>query len=192
MAVKCEKSPHDCFLYVGGLGKEWTTSKGVLVNHNPQWVKKVSPSGRVEHIDWTLNYDRVRRHGGFLFPGYMIFESAAWDVIQEKWTFLPRRASKEPYDELLDEKRATNLLITADESFDQVFYKKVGEVMPVRGYSSFKFVPNTRNKLIVALKTEEDAGKTRSFVTLFDVNGSILVKDMLISDSLKYEGIEFV
>lgn len=26
-------------LYVGGLGKEWTTAKGVLVNRFPQWIK---------------------------------------------------------------------------------------------------------------------------------------------------------
>lgn len=26
-------------LWVGGLGKEWTTTEGVFVNHNPMWVK---------------------------------------------------------------------------------------------------------------------------------------------------------
>ncbi len=26
-------------LYVGGLGKEWTTTEGVFVNHNPMWIK---------------------------------------------------------------------------------------------------------------------------------------------------------
>ena len=40
MTVKDEK------LFIGGLGKEWTTSKGVMVNHNPQWVKVVGHLGK--------------------------------------------------------------------------------------------------------------------------------------------------
>ena len=194
MTVRCRNQiKHlDCHLYVGGLGKEWTTSKGALVNHNPQWIKMVSVSGEVKHVDWTENYDKIRMEGGYLFPGYMIFESGVWNEIEKRWMFLPRRASKDSYDELLDEKRATNLLITVDESFNEVTYKKIGELMPLRGYSSFKFVPNTNNRVVIALKTEEDSGQTRSFVTLFDLNGNILVKDKLISDTMKYEGIEFV
>ena len=33
MAVKDEK------LYIGGLGKEWTTPDGTVLHSNPQWVK---------------------------------------------------------------------------------------------------------------------------------------------------------
>ena len=33
----------DQHLYVGGLGKEWTTSEGQLVNFNPMWIKRISP-----------------------------------------------------------------------------------------------------------------------------------------------------
>jgi soluble calcium-activated nucleotidase 1 len=123
----------------------------------------------------------------------MIFESCVWNNLDKKWYFLPRRASKESYDEDLDEKRGTNLLITADVDFKNVIYKEIGQVIPVRGYSSFKFVPGTNNRLIIALKSEEEDGKTRTYVTLFDkLEGIILVKDQLISKSLKYEGIEFV
>lgn len=28
-------------LYVGGLGKEWTTTEGVFVNYNPMWIKVI-------------------------------------------------------------------------------------------------------------------------------------------------------
>lgn len=186
MAVKDHK------LYVGGLGKEWTTSKGVLVNHNPQWIKIIGHLGDIAHVDWTDKYNALRAKGGYLFPGYMIFESANWSPTDHKWYFLPRRASREAYDEKEDEKRATNLMLKADDEFATVDYHTIGEIVPVRGYSSFKFVPGTDNRLIVALKSEEDDGHTRTYVTLFDVNGFILVKDKLISDKLKYEGIEFV
>jgi soluble calcium-activated nucleotidase 1 len=186
MAVKNEK------LYVGGLGKEWTTSKGVFVNNNPQWVKVVGHLGDVSHLDWGKNYNEMRAVGGYNFPGYMIFESSAWNVDEKKWYFLPRRASKESYDEKLDERRATNLMITADENFEKVSYKTIGTINPVRGYSSFKFVPNTNGKFIIALKSEEDSGETRTYVTVFNTNGYILVKDAIISDKFKYEGIEFI
>lgn len=186
MTVKEQK------LFVGGLGKEWTTSKGVLVNHNPQWIKVVGHVGDVSHLDWKENYNKIRALGNYNYPGYMIFESAAWSEMEKKWYFLPRRASQESYDETLDEKRATNLMISASENFEDIAYKPIGNIIPVRGYSSFKFVPNTNEHLILALKSEEDSGKTRTYVTVFDKNGFILVNDQLISDQLKYEGIEFI
>lgn len=187
MTVKDEK------LFVGGMGKEWTTAKGVLVNHNPQWVKVVGHLGDVSHIDWRDNYESIRKVGGFTYPGYMIFESCVWNEKEKKWYFLPRRASQERYDEELDEKRATNLLVIADEDFQNVKYKQIGEVVPVRGYSSFKFVPHTNKRLIIALKSEEDEGNTKTYITLFDrLDGNIIIKDQIISSSLKYEGIEFI
>jgi soluble calcium-activated nucleotidase 1 len=186
MAVKDQK------LYVGGLGKEWTTAKGVYVNNNPQWVKVVGHLGDVTHLDWGYAYNAMRTLLGFGFPGYMIFESGVWNNAEKRWYFLPRRASKESYDEKLDERRATNHMVWSDEKFENIAYKTVGTVMPVRGYSSFKFVPNTNEKFIVALKTEEDSGETRSYVTVFNTNGYILVKDTIISDKFKFEGIEFV
>lgn len=186
MAVKDQK------LFVGGLGKEWTTSKGVLVNRNPQWIKVIGHLGDVTHVDWSGSYNKIRSEGGYLYPGYMIFESCAWSNLAKKWYFLPRRACKDAYDEKLDEQRATNLMISADENFETVTYQPIGSIIPVRGYSSFKFVPNTNERLIIALKSEEDSGQTRTYVTLFDKSGFILIKDKLISDKLKYEGIEFV
>ena len=67
---KCEwatvKNEH---LYVGGLGKEWTTTTGEVVNLNPQWVKAVSPSGEVQHIDWHLNYNALRKVVDMELPG---------------------------------------------------------------------------------------------------------------------------
>jgi soluble calcium-activated nucleotidase 1 len=94
MAVKDRK------LYVGGLGKEWTTAKGILVNHNPQWIKIIGHLGDIAHVDWTEKYNALRSKGGFTFPGYMIFESAAWSMHEQKWYFLPRRASKEGKNDL--------------------------------------------------------------------------------------------
>jgi soluble calcium-activated nucleotidase 1 len=56
-------------LFVGGLGKEWTTNSGEAVNTHPQWVKTVSPTGEVEHHNWYQKYLSVRRVLGIEFPG---------------------------------------------------------------------------------------------------------------------------
>jgi soluble calcium-activated nucleotidase 1 len=60
-----------------------------------------------------------------------------------------------------------------------------------KGYSSFKFIPGTEDRIIVALKSEEVSGKVASYVTVFTLDGKILLKDIKIGN-VKYEGIEFV
>ena len=67
---KCEwATVKDKRLYVGGLGKEWTTTDGEVVNLDPQWVKTISPSGEVEHMDWHHNYNAMRKVTGMELPG---------------------------------------------------------------------------------------------------------------------------
>ena len=67
MAVK------DRALYIGGLGKEWTTTTGVVQNLNPQFVKTIGYHGDVLHHDWHEHYDALRAKGGFQAPGENIF-----------------------------------------------------------------------------------------------------------------------
>ena len=59
----------DKALWIGGLGKEWTTIQGVVQNLNPQFVKSIGYHGDVMHVDWHENYDALRKVGGFLPPG---------------------------------------------------------------------------------------------------------------------------
>ncbi|XP_059168964.1 soluble calcium-activated nucleotidase 1-like [Physella acuta] len=189
---KCEwATVKDQRLYVGGLGKEWTTETGEVVNLNPQWVKSIGISGDVEHMDWHDKYDALRAKTGTLLPGYIIHESGVWSDVHKKWFFLPRRASTESYDEKQDERRATNLLFVVDEHFEDIRVEKIGMINPTHGFSSFKFIPGTGDNIIVALKSEEDNGKIASYILAFDLNGNILMPEMKIGD-VKYEGIEFV
>lgn len=67
---KCEwATVKDDRMYVGGLGKEWTTAEGEVVNLNPQWVKSIGSSGDVQHHDWSSNYNALRRKTGTYLPG---------------------------------------------------------------------------------------------------------------------------
>lgn len=56
-------------LYVGGLGKEWTTTTGEFINDNPQWIKVVGYRGDVEHENWVPRYNALRSAAGIQPPG---------------------------------------------------------------------------------------------------------------------------
>ena len=56
-------------LFIGGLGKEWTTGDGKVQNTNPQWVKSVGPHGDVMHHDWKENYNALRAKMNMNLPG---------------------------------------------------------------------------------------------------------------------------
>jgi len=179
-------------LHVGSMGKEWTNAAGVFENHNPMMVKVISVNGEVTTLNWVNNFKAIRSAIGIEWPGYMIHESGAWSELNQKWYFLPRRCSKERYNETLDESRGCNYLITADELFTKVETIKVGEHQPTRGYSSFKFLPNSHDSIIIALKTEELNGVTATYLSVFDVSGNVLMPDEKIHTDYKYEGFEFI
>ena len=178
-------------LYVGGLGKEWTTTEGVFQNHNPQWVKSIGVNGDVAHHNWVPRYNAMRAALGIEPPGYVIHESANWSDKHKKWYFLPRRASHLMYNEKDDERRATNVLLSSDEHFTSVEVRTIGKLNPTHGFSSFKFVPGTDDKLILALKSEEDQGTIRSYILAFDVSGKSRMAETLIGNN-KFEGVEFI
>jgi len=189
---KCEwatvKEDH---LWVGGLGKDWTTPEGEFVNYNPQFVKKISTTGEVTHISWRMNYQKISSEMGIHFPGYVVHESANWSDVMKKWMFLPRRASSEKYNDKTDERKGTNVMVVADEDFNTIKVTTVGEVIPTHGFSSFKFIPGTQDKLVIALKSEEIEGKTATYIMVFDIEGNIILPETKVGDH-KYEGIEFL
>lgn len=83
-------------LYVGSMGKEWTTSMGSYENNDPMYVKAITPTGEVHSIDWETNYKQLRlKSQDISWPGYMIHESGVWSEVHKRWYFLPRRCSKD-------------------------------------------------------------------------------------------------
>lgn len=125
------------------------------------------------------------------FAGYLIHESAMWSERLQRWFFLPRRASHEHYDETADERRATNLVLSCPSDFSVISVQHIGPLDPTHGFSSFKFVPDTDDQVIVALKSEEDAGKIATYIIAFTLDGRILMPETKIGD-VKYEGFEFI
>ena len=52
----------------------------------------------------------------------MIHEAVQWSEIRKQWVFLPRRLGKHKYDDVTDERRGTNVMITADAKFEDIKY----------------------------------------------------------------------
>lgn len=180
------------FLYVGSTGKEFTTRTGDFLNNNPLFVKRVSPSGHVTHLNWTDNYRSIRQKLGVLDPGYIIHEAVVWSSIKQRWFFLPRRLSTLRYDDEQDENRATNVLISCTVNFTDFRVIYIGDLDMTHGFSSFKFVPGTSDDVAIALKTKEVGNDVSSYVTVFHARTgkTIMVEKGIASN--KYEGIEFL
>lgn len=105
-----------------------------------------------------------------------------------------RRASSDRYDETADEKRGTNLLLTADDTFSSIEVYHIGSKGDgSRGFSAFQFIPNTGDDLIVALKSEEKDGRpVASYLSVFRFSdGHILLNESKLKGAHKFEGIEF-
>ncbi|XP_073998188.1 apyrase-like [Rhodnius prolixus] len=181
----------DEHLFVGSVGKEWTTPQGEFVNNNPMWVKKISRFGEVTDIPWRNNYIALRKPFGITFPGYMWHEAGVWSDIHKKWFFLPRRMSSYIYNEKTDEEMGTNKLLIASENFKYIKIVDIGSVIPTRGFSSFKFLPNSKDEIIVAIKSLEVGNLTETFIVAFTIKGQILLNDTKIENH-KYEGFEFI
>ena len=84
------------------------------------------------------------------------------------------------------------MMLEASANFNQIELKTVGDLSkPSHGFSSLKFLPETQDSVIVALKSEEVQGKVATYIMVFKRDGTILYPETYIGDH-KYEGIEFV
>ena len=62
-------------------------------------VELLKSLGATEHINWEANYQKIRKALGYEYPSYLLHESCNWSPYYKEWMFLPRRTSKEAYDE---------------------------------------------------------------------------------------------
>ena len=166
-------------MYVGSFGKEYTNPDGSIKNTNNMWVSVIDSNGHVEHEDWTDRFNKLRDAVGCPYPGYMIHEAISWSPHRKQWVVLPRRVSKKPYDENLDERRGSNTVILASEDFSEIEVRKITKKTPTRGFSDFKFLPGSKDNIIVALKSEEnEEEKTQnSYITVFNLDGTMLMEE---------------
>ncbi|KHJ78710.1 Apyrase [Oesophagostomum dentatum] len=185
----------DGLLYAGGHGAEYRNKEGKVISEDPMWIKTISQSGEVTSIYWKKEYDTLRNATGYPAPGYLTHEAVQWSDILHKWLFLPRKASKTLYEEEEDEKKGTRLLILASADFKEIQVVEIGRESDLdrsKGYSAFDLIPDTGDSVLVALKSVEVGKHTESFVTVFNINGTVLLPDQKLEGNYKFEAIYFV
>jgi len=192
----------DGLLYMGSMGKEYTLSDGSIKNRNNLWIGILNQRGELRREDWTKQYNIVRKALGASYPGYIIVEAANWSHTLQKWIFLPRRISAEAYDENTDEQKGGHQLVLLDEDFTNpvVVDIKMESLDPLKGFSTFAFVPNSGDRHVLAIRSVEEncvdftpQCQQRSYFLVFDImTGEVLSEEVTYPEKVKFEGVEFV
>ncbi|XP_053991367.1 apyrase-like isoform X2 [Hylaeus volcanicus] len=186
----------DNVLWVGSFGKEYIGPHGEILSNDKFQIALVNSHGKAIHLNWKPVYSKIRKMLNLEHPRYILHEAISWSSHLSKWVFLPRRASEEPYDEIKDETKGTNLLIIASEDFSFIEIKRISGILrPERGFSSFKFLPGTNDRLLLAVKTVEISLQHyhASYLTIIEtLTGQVILDDVKIPFEDKYEGIEFI
>jgi soluble calcium-activated nucleotidase 1 len=132
----------------------------------------------------------------------MIHEAGRWSDVHARWFFLPRKLSREPYDEVKDERKCCNLFISATDTFDaaaigdgeggggrDILAQPVLDHRPLRGCSDFFFIPGTNDTHIFVTRTEEtNEGAVNTYTAVIDLEGHVLMPEALLKADRKFEG----
>ncbi|TCO69659.1 hypothetical protein [Chromatocurvus halotolerans] len=181
-----------------GFKSEWATLWGeqlIIGSHGKmdaeEWVKVLDRDYGLTSLDWSHYYQRMRDVVGVGEDGYVIHEAAEWHPFRREWLFFPRKISLEPYEKHADDRyRGANVLIVANEDYDQIHAIPMGDHIPERGVSTFKIVPGHPEEC-VGLKSVEVGDRTETYFFAFNLDGDILQDDVFIG-AYKCEGIEIL
>ncbi|KAL7714165.1 Apyrase [Entamoeba marina] len=176
-------------MYVGSIGKEFTTPTGEYLNDNPLFVKRIDSDGRIVSLNWKDKYTAIKNSVGIYGDGYMIHEAVTYTPTNDKWYFAPRKCSQEKYDDVLDETRACKYIVSTHD-FQHFDVLEDPQHDTNRGFSTIKFLPHDEKKLVY-LKSVEVGDKTETYIGMIATNGKILMQEKLVG-KLKLEGIEFI
>ncbi|XP_055689117.1 apyrase-like [Lutzomyia longipalpis] len=191
---KCEwATVKDDHIYVGSNGLENYHSDGQIENLNHFWIKKVSKIGQVFHENWFHVYEKIRSTLGMSLPGFIVHEAVVWSPINRKWIFIPRKCSSQPFLTSPVDYIGCNKIIFVSEDFSTVDHIDIqaNPLPPERGFSSFKFLPDSNEQMIVALTTVETPENVSTSIIAMNLDGRILSPERKIIDA-KYEGLAFL
>lgn len=188
----------DGVLWVGSVGKEWTTRTGEidLDDRGSEWVKAIEDSGRVRNVNWGPVYAALRQatNTSLSTGGWLWHEAVHWDPRTRRWIFLPRKESHStPFIPGATSELGSNLLLIVSEGFTSIDVRRVGPLELDRGFTAVRKVPGTEQDF-VALKVKETKGEVKSWITVFDLDGNLLLdpNPFEFVGDLKFEGLEFL
>ncbi|XP_055688572.1 apyrase-like [Lutzomyia longipalpis] len=180
---KCEwATVKDDHILVGSHGVESVTPEGEVTSRNSLFVKKISKNGEVIHENWQGVYDKIRGVLGMPFPGFVVHEAALWSEENQKWIFLPRKCTAKAKNSVSFDNVGCNYIILANEDFSDIETYELSEapIVDYRGFSSFQFLPDSGEKVIVGLTTIETDEDVATYIIALDLKGKILFPETKI------------
>lgn len=180
------------FLFIGSTGKPWVDAAGQFVHANALWIKSISPPGVIKSIDWRGPFQAMQRALG-VPNGYLVHECALWSSSLGRWIFIPRHVSNTPYKPGDEVKHGSTVVLIADANFKTILTNNLQGVskLPSAGVTECKFIPNGREREIFITKVIEVAGsKPRSFASVINTDGEVLMEDTPMPEGWKFEGVE--
>ncbi|XP_059617988.1 apyrase-like [Phlebotomus argentipes] len=190
---KCEwATVKDDHIYVGSNARENFLNTGEIENRNNFYVKKVNKDGKVIHENWFEHYDKIRNSLEMPFPGFIVHEACVWSPINNQWIFLPRKCTPQSIFNVTEDYIGCNKIIFASEDFSTITHVDIqaNPQPPERGFSSFKFLPDSDETIIVGLTTVETPEAVTTSIIAIDLEGRVLFPETKIIDD-KYEGLAF-
>lgn len=161
-------------------GKLWFGSHGD--DKDQRWVVILDNNGGKRRENWDKLYTKIRSK---LDADEVDHEAVLWSTRSKKWIFCPRRVEKK------GSSKSDNSMVICNDGCSSIDVKKVGKQKSGVGFSAIRFVPGTQEKVIMAVKSYEKGSSQKSYLTVFTVDGDILMDDVQISSSHKYEGLVF-
>ena len=191
--LKCEWSTMlNGKLVIGSTGKERTDDDGNVVHQGEMWVKVLDEGFGIAHEDWVEKYTALRAADAAKCPhgaGYMIHESGRWSEAHQRWFFIPRKLSREAYDEVKDEKKCVNLMLSCDADFKAMAATPILTYLELRGCSDFFFIPGTNDTHLFLTRTEETIeGTVSTYASVIDLSGATLMDEIQFAVGHKFEG----
>lgn len=161
----------------------------------------------------SYRFDWLRTAAGASFPGYLIHEAVIWDDLAREWLLFPRRYSTEPFDEVKNELHGWNHALRVNEDFTDLVSSAAFpqlETRTPRGFSTVKFVPQSNNTVVLALRTveisatsPEESSQYETYVSVLNVKTmAVLMEEERVvltagnasskPANVKYEGLTFL
>ena len=113
------------------------------------------------------------------------------------WMFMPRKLSRQSYDEVIDAGKCVNLMAAspdpvAEDGSGVILQKYLG-FLEQRGASDFLLVPGTKDCHVFVIRTEESLdGVISTFSSVIDLEGNTLMAEKPIGEDRKFEGAAWV
>jgi soluble calcium-activated nucleotidase 1 len=158
-----------------------------------QVVKQVDVDGQITDLDFSKTYEEIaEKFDVKLGEGVVAHESAEWSDLLNQWLFIPRRVTKEKKNDETWDKLTNNVGILSNDKFTNLRTQTFGNVTEGAGYVGLRFIPETQDRFILALKAGKDEeGNDVSTLQVLDIQGNEILPETKVADGT-YSGVEFL